>query len=83
MRVLLAVVIVFVACGPARPRAGARTIVINVPIGGLTSDSHRPPEDCQPCLREKRDGEKLAGCAIDNENVDAHWDTMMCSFEAP
>lgn len=87
MRVLLAGVIVVVACAPARPRAGARTIVIDVPIGGLTNDMHRPPESevCQPCLREQRDGERLVSCAIDNETVGmgAHWDTMMCSFEGP
>lgn len=83
MRVLVAGVIVFVACGPIRPRAGARTILIDVPIGRVTNDMHRRPEDCEPCLREQRAGEKLVTCAMSNEGLGAHWDTMMCSFEAP
>lgn len=85
MRVLLAGVIVVVACGPTRPRAGARTILVDVPIGGVTNDMHRRPEDCEPCLREQRAGEQLVTCAISNESVGlgAHWDTMMCSFEVP
>ena len=85
MRVLLAGVVVFVACAPVRPRAGARTILVDVPIGGVTHDMHRRPEECRPCLREQRTGEKLVSCAISNENVGlgAHWDTMMCSFEVP
>ena len=85
MRVLLAGVIVFVACAPMRPRAGGRTIVIDVPIGGVTNDMHRRPEDeaCQPCLREQRTGEKLLSCATRNEAVRAHWDTMTCFFEVP
>lgn len=85
MRVLLAGVVVFVACAPRRPHAGARTILVEVPIGGVTHDMHRRPEDCQPCLSEQRTGEKLVSCAMRNENVGlgAHWDTMMCSFEVP
>jgi hypothetical protein len=83
MRVLLAGLIVFVACAPMRPRAGTRTILVDVPIGGVTNDMHRRAEDCQPCLREQRTGEQLVTCAINNENVGAHWDTMMCSFEVP
>lgn len=87
IRVLFAGVIVFMACGPARPRAGARTILIDVPISGVTNNMHRRPDDeiCQPCLREQRTGEKLLSCAMSNESVGlgAHWDTMMCSFEAP
>jgi len=72
---------VFVACAPARPRAGDRTIVIDVPMGGVTNDMHRRPEYCEPCLREQRDGEKLLSCAINNESGGAHWDTMTCFFE--
>ena len=85
MRVLLAGVLVFVACAPLRPRAGDRTILIDVPIRGVTNDMHRRPEDCHPCLREQRSGEKLVTCAVSNENIGlgAHWDTMMCSFEGP
>jgi len=88
MRVLFAGVIVLVACAPMRPRAGDRTIVIDVPIGGLTNDMHRRPESevCQPCLREQRTGEKLVSCAMDNETIGpggAHWDTMICFFEVP
>ncbi len=83
--VFLAGVIVFMACGPTRPRAGARTILIDVPIGGVTHDMHRRPEDCQACLVEQRSGEKLVSCSMSNESVGlgAHWDTMMCSFEVP
>ena len=81
MRILLAAVLL-VACGPPRPRAGARTIIINVPISESTGDLYRDPEYCQPCLREQREGEKLVNCAMNSENVRAHWDTMMCSFEA-
>lgn len=44
---------------------------------------HRKPEDCEPCLREQRAGEKLVTCAQINNSTSAHWDTMMCSFEAP
>jgi hypothetical protein len=84
MRVCLTGLIVF-ACAPTRPRAGARTIIIDVPIAGVTHDMHRRPEDCEPCLREQRTGETLASCAMSNERVGmgAHWDTMMCSFEVP
>ena len=74
MRVLLAGLIVF----PARPRAGARTIIIAVPIAGVTHDMHRNPEHREPCLREQRTGETLVSCI----GMGAHWDTMMCSFGA-
>ena len=85
MRILLAGLIVVVACGPMRPRAGTRTILVDIPIGRVTNDMHRRGEVCQPCLREQRTGEQLVTCAINNETVGlgAHWDTMMCSFEVP
>lgn len=84
-RILFAGVMVVVACGPMRPRAGDRTILIDVPIGGVTHDMHRRPEACRPCLREQRTGEQIVSCAMSNESVGlgAHWDTMMCSFETP
>ncbi|HTL32256.1 MAG TPA: hypothetical protein VL326_03980 [Kofleriaceae bacterium] len=80
-RALLVGVILIVACAPARPRVGSRTIVIDVPMGSLTNDMHRQSEVCEPCRRDQRDGEKLLSCAINNESGGAHWDTMTCFFE--
>lgn len=84
-RVLLVGVTVAVACAPMRPRAGNRTLLIDIPFTGATGDGHLRPEHCQPCLRERLPDETLLSCSRSSESVgiSPHWDIMACFFEGP